>query len=145
MKTVYLLSFFILITLPAWAQTGFSMELYAGSNAPWGESQYITIDAKGNVFYTLSEVGKGVKDSLKFKITQTQVNELSTLLNSIQFFRLKEKYNEASRDGTRLSVLASVSGKKNKVHWINIHTAESDQLAAKLNAMLKTKNLSLLY
>jgi len=107
-----------LLSICGSAQTNFSMKLYAGSNAPWGQSQNVTIDSKGNVKYELSEVNKGVKDSSSFSITRTQLSLLNQVVNQIQFFKLNEFYNKESRDGTRLSVEITDAGKTHRVHWI---------------------------
>jgi hypothetical protein len=127
------------------AQTNFSMKLYAGTNAPWGESQYVTIDSKGNGKYDLSEVNKGVKDSLSFTITQQQLKQLNEVINKIQFFKLNATYNSQSRDGSRLSVEISASGKTHTVHWINIQTNETKLLLEELNLILKNKGINIHY
>ncbi|HYM95455.1 MAG TPA: DUF6438 domain-containing protein [Chitinophagaceae bacterium] len=127
------------------AQTNFSMKLYAGTNASWGGSQYITIDSKGKCSYTLSEVNKGVKDSLSFTISPEQLKQLNEVINRIQFFKLDASYNSQSRDGTRLSVEVSASGKTHTVHWINIHTSETTILLEELNSILKSKGINIHY
>jgi hypothetical protein len=144
-KILVLLSMMCSTFIIASAQTNFSMKLYAGSNAPWGESQYVTIDSKGNGKYDLSEVNKGVKDSLSFTISAAQMKELDDVVNQIRFFKLNASYNSQSRDGTRLSVEISVSGKTHIVHWINIHTKETGLLLDKLNAILKSKGINIHY
>lgn len=142
---------FFLITIlcfnvfQSYAQSAFSLKLYAGSNAPWGESQFVSIDTKGNCFYSLSEVNKGVKDSSSFKITSAQMTQLNDVITKIKFFKLNKTYNEKSRDGTRLSVEVISGGKNQTVHWVNFHNSESDQLLSKLNTILKTKNISISY
>lgn len=127
------------------SQTSFSLRLYAGSNASWGKSQFLSIDSKGNCFYSLTEVNKGVIDSSSFKISSAQLSKINETITKIKFFKLNKTYNEKSRDGTRLSVEVTSGGKTHTVHWINIHNSESDQMLSKLNAILKAKNISITY
>lgn len=127
------------------AQTNFSMKLYAGSNAPWGEGQYISIDSNGNGRYDLSDVNKGLKDSLSFTISPDQIKQLNNVMTRIQFLKLNASYNSQSRDGTRLSVEISVSGKNHAVSWINIHTTETAILLNELNSVLNSKGINIHY
>ena len=127
------------------AQTNFSMKLYAGSNAPWGESQYISIDSKGKGKYDLSELGKGIKDSLSFTISPFHIAQLRDVITKIQFFKLNTSYNAQSRDGTRLSVEISVSERTHTVNWINIHTQETSALLDRLNSILKSEGINIYY
>lgn len=144
-KILLLISIMCSAFINASAQTNFSMRLYAGSNAPWGESQYVSIDSKGNGKYDLSEVNKGVKDSLSFTISRAEITQLDEVVSKIEFFKLNASYNSQSRDGVRLSVEISVSGKTHTVHWINIHTKETAILLDKLNSILKSKGINIHY
>jgi Domain of unknown function (DUF6438) len=127
------------------AQTHLSIKMYAGSNASWGTGQYVSIDPKGNVIYTLSEVNKGVKDSLSFTLTTAQMKQLEETVNRIRFFQLNATYNAQSRDGTRLSVEVTAAGNTHTVHWVNIHTSESALLLDSLNVVLRSKGISIHY
>lgn len=144
-KGLLFLSFMCSTFLISSAQTKFSMQLYAGTNASWGEGQYLSIDAKGNAKYDLSEVNKGVKDSLSFVVSPAQLNQLDEVVSRIQFFKLGASYNSQSRDGTRLSVEISNSGQTHTVNWINIHTNETALLVDKLNQILKDKGIIIHY
>lgn len=146
MKNIFFLLFILCSNVSqSKAQSTFLLKLYAGSNAPWGESQYLSIDTKGNCFYSMSELNKGLKDSSNFKITSAQMSQLNEVITKIKFFKLNKTYNEKSRDGTRLSVEIISGGKDQTVHWINFHNNESDLLLNKLNAILKSKNISISY
>ena len=144
-KILFLLSILCSIFIGVSAQTNFSIKLYAGSNAPWGESQFLSIDAKSHVHYELSEVNKGVKDSSSFTITKSQMQDIEAVVNKIRFFSLNASYNSQSRDGTRLSVEVLQSGKSHSVSWINIQTNESTQLLDKLNSILKSRGINIHY
>ena len=144
-KVLFFVGIYCMMFIYSHAQNSFSMKLYAGSNASWGQGQYVSIDEKGAGKYTLSDVGKGVIDSISFNLTKTQLVQLENAVNGIQFFKLNPTYNAKSRDGIRLSVKVSVSGKTNTVHWINTHPAETIQLLDKLNATLSDKGIIIHY
>lgn len=133
------------MAITASAQTNFSMKLYAGSNASWGKSQYLSIDPQGHLRYDQGEVNKGIKDSLAFMLTTSQMAQLHDVINTIRFFSLDKTYNAQSLDGTRLSVEVSIAGKTHTVHWINIHTRESELLLDNLNLTLKSKGIVIHY
>lgn len=144
-KALFLFWSFVLISFQIQGQTTFSLKLYSGSNASWGQNQFLSIDYKGHCYYALSDVNKGIKDSSSFKISTSQLNKLNETITKIQFFKLNKTYNEQSRDGTRLSVEIISGGKDQVVHWVNFHNKDSDLLLTTINAILKSKNISISY
>ncbi len=144
-KTLLLVSIICSTFIITSAQTNFSLKLYAGSNASWGNGQFLSIDSKGNCKYNLSEMNNGIKDSLSFVITKDQLNQLEEVTNKIQFFKLNPTYDAKMQDGTRLSIEISTSGKTKTVHWLNIHNNESDLFLDKLNTVLKNKGIIINY
>ena len=145
MKRNLLLLMLCFAGFSVFAQKSTSLKLYAGSNAPWGTNQSLTIDANGNLKYELGEVNRGVKDSKTFMLSSTQLAELDEVIDQIRFFSLEPSYNSQSRDGTRLSVEITQSGKTHTVHWINIHTTETNTLLEKINKMLVNKGIIIQY
>ena len=147
MKRLILLILLPCLLLPVLlhAQGDFYLKVYAGSNAPWGESQYLTVDARGPTHYKLIDAEKGPLDSMSFTISKDDLNKLKQVFTTIRFVQLNKSYNEQSIDGTALSATLTSSGKTHRVTWFNIHTKESDQLKDRLNGILKKKGISLLY
>lgn len=146
MKRIFLLTSILFYTFNyATAQGNFSIKIYAGSNAPWGESQFVSIDPKGVVKYDRSDVNTGIKDSLTFTITKAQLAQLHDAVNQVRFFTLNTVYNARSRDGTRLTVEVVAGGRTHRVSWLNIHTRETALILSRLNAIFRGRGITIQY
>lgn len=137
--------FLCAILIHASAQKNISMELYAGSNAPWGKNQSLTINANGECKYILTEVEKGVIDSSSFTISHAQLNELYNIVQESHFFKLDKIYNSGDVDGTGLYLKVELSGKSHEVRIINEQVKEVKLIIDKLNIIMDTYQVHINY
>ncbi len=142
--TIFLLA--LLLTCSATiAQKNYFLQVYAGSNAPWGTSQSLLVEEGGKTTYYLTEVGKGDLDSSSFTLTKSELGKVNETLKKMNFYKLNAAYNEESVDGVALTVIAKKGQVENTVTWENIETKETKMLIDNVNAILKKRNIQLQY
>jgi len=127
------------------AQKNYFLQVYAGSNAPWGTTQSLLVEESGKTTYYLTEVGKGDLDTSSFTLTKAELNRLSETLKKMNYYKLSRNYNEESVDGLRLTVIAEKGSSKNAVTWENFRTKETKLLLDNVNAILKKRNIEITY
>gem|GEM_PF-4530301 len=145
MKSTFLLLALILSCSLSMAQKNYFLQVYAGSNAPWGTTQSLLVEESGKTTYYLTEVGKGDLDTSSFTLTKAELNRLSETLKKMNYYKLSRNYNEESVDGLRLTVIAEKGSSKNAVTWENFRTKETKLLLDNVNAILKKRNIEITY
>ena len=145
MKKILFLLFALAFSSASFAQADFSMTVLAGSNAPWGETQYLHIDAKGKCFYRLSDARAGSKDSSSFTITKNELKQISDVITKAHFYSLKEVYDADMSDGSRLSIAITSGKKTHSVQLINEQLPEMTTLLDKLNSVAAAYKIHINY
>ncbi|MBS1772197.1 MAG: hypothetical protein JST82_05010 [Bacteroidetes bacterium] len=145
MKKIFLLFIALCLGFNSNAQQSFSLQIEAGSLAPWGKSRELKIDNKGKCHYVLYEINKGPIDSADFTISQNELKELSNTINQNGFFKLNKVYATDARDGMGMAISIQDKGKSHKVILNNKHTKEIDNIINKLNDIVGKQNIKIIY
>lgn len=121
------------------------VQIDAGSRAPYGYIQSLTIDATGRCRYIQYEVSNNkVKDSATFSITKAQLDTFFAKANAVRFFSLAEEYTRGL-DGAGIFIALNNAGKKHAVNVKNSTVPQIDDLVATLNAMLQPRKIRIYY
>lgn len=121
------------------------VQIDAGSRAPYGYIQSLTIDAAGRCRYLQYEVSDGkVKDSATFTITKAQLDSFFLKAAQVGFFDLAEDYSYGV-DGAGVFIAINSAGKKHSVNVKNRTVKQVDDLIANLNAILQARKIKIYY
>ena len=121
------------------------VQIDAGSRAPWGDIQSLTIDNKGKCRYMKYDVStNAIKDSSSFFITEGQLQDFLKKADESGFFTLNKEYHRGV-DGAGIFIAINSNGKKNGVDLKNTDVATVNTLVAFLNNILQTKKIKIYY
>ena len=119
-------------------------QVNAGSRAPWGTDQDLTIDSMGGCEYRLSEVYDGVKDSLRFSLPAGYVDSLLRRSDELGFFKLDSDYVRG-RDGSGVYISMNYHGRIYSVNVINKDIPQIHSIVSLLNGLLQPHKISIKY
>jgi hypothetical protein len=121
------------------------VQIDAGSRAPYGDIQSLTIDKKGKCKYLKYDVASHIiNDSASFTITPTQLNDFLTKAETEGFFSLKEEYLRGL-DGSGIFIAINKDGKKRSVNVKNVEVPQIRTLLAELNTIMQAKKITIDY
>jgi len=121
------------------------LQVNAGSRAPWGSTQNLLVDAKGNCSYKKSIVNGPVKDSSTFSISGKQLDSLFAKAELINFFGMNEKYDGGYSDGAGIFISIRSGSKKHHVELLNTDLPGINQFIGLLNRILAPHKVLIYY
>lgn len=138
---------FSLLFIPvnfAFAQSIESVELIAGSKAPYGTIEELTIDSDGNVEFYEYEVGDPDNgDLFSMTLTSEQMDELYNTITDSGFFSLNDLYDSGKVDGVGLSIYVKTDTQSNGVEAINEQLPALNAIVQKLNEFFSPNGFSI--
>jgi len=134
---------YLLILATANSQAVFYLN--AGSRAPWGDNQQLTIHQSGQALFILREVNGRAKDSISFNIPADQLNSIFQKAREIGFFGLEKNYDSDAKDGWGIYISLNDQGNKYQVSVKNIVQPAIKEFVTFLNNLLSTRNIRIRY
>ena len=121
------------------------VQVNAGSRAPWGEAQQLTIDKKGKCHYVHYDVSaQHILDSATFTITKAQLDTFFKKADEVGFYGLQKDYHKGI-DGEGLFISLSDNGKNGTVDLLNTDIPQVNALVATLNGILQPRSIKIYY
>lgn len=123
----------------------FSLEIVAGSLAPWGISQLLTVDNVGDVSYWETDLISGIADSIFAIISSSDIQDIIDTVNAVGFFALDPFYDGGVIDGSGVIVNFSEGGSQYEVEAKNIVVTELNRIVNTVNAILAGTGIEISY
>lgn len=140
-----LLSALLFTTLIISASAQLVVQIDAGSRAPYGDIQSLTIDKKGKCRYVKYDVStNAIKDSSSFFITEGQLQDFMKKADDAGFFRLEDNYVRGV-DGAGIFISLNNGINKKGVNVKNTDVAAVNTVVEFLNTILQSRKIRIYY
>ena len=119
-------------------------QVLAGSRAPWGTDQNLTIDSLGRCDFRLIDAERGVTDSARFRLPPGQVDSLLKSADKAGFFKLDSNYVKG-HDGSGIYMVMNYGARIYSVNVVNESIPQIHTIVATLNGMLQPHKIRINY